>query len=71
MKTEAWPINSITMSLETLQMITRDHGPTIGLGEVLKVVKRAIDEKKPIYIEDKKTGKKYQLLEDSNLLELK
>lgn len=49
MTKEDCPINSITMSLETFHMVTHGQGSPIGLGEVLAVVKQAIEEKKPIY----------------------
>ena len=68
---EEWPVSSITMTLDLLNIVVREKSLTaIGLDKVLELVKKALEEKIPIIIEDKTTGKKYRLLEDSSLLEM-
>ena len=71
MTKEEWPITSITMTTDALEMESRGNVLfAIGLERVLNAVKQALEEGKPIFIEDKKTGKKYQLMEDSRLIEI-
>ncbi len=61
------PLNSITMTVQTLEMLARTKGGPIGLDEVLRVLKNALDEKKPVFVEDESTGDKYRLIEGSEL----
>ena len=71
MANKPMPITSITMTMEDLNLIVSGRGSPIGLGDVLKVVKQALDEKKPIIVEDKSTRRKYLLTDDSELVEIK
>jgi len=59
------------MSMDSLNMITDDKLGTIGLEEILKLVREALENKKPIYIKDESKNKVYQLTENSKLIELK
>ena len=43
------PIKSITMNMESLNMITNGKSGIIGLTEILQLVKEALDQNKPIY----------------------
>ena len=71
MANEVWKINSITMSMDTFNIVARGQGSPVALKEVLKLIEQALDEKKPIYIEDSVTGVKYRLMEDRSLVEVK
>lgn len=71
MEKEVTKIASITMTMEQLNIITGETYFPIGIDKVLGAIKEALDEKKPIFVEDNKTGKRYRLMEDSTLVEIK
>jgi hypothetical protein len=70
-KEEEWPITSITMSVDSLNIEVRGNKLyALGLDKMLNALKEAIELNKPIFIKDKKSGKKYQLMKDSSLIEI-